>query len=75
MVELGYKALEVKIVANTNTNDNDNTNDNRAGHYGEDNNIYLIDDNINNAELGSFNIGVAYLIIAESSPLLLSILA
>ena len=52
MVELGYKALEVKIVANTNTNtnDNDNTNDNRAGHYGEDNNIYLIDDNINNTK-------------------------
>ncbi|VVH51694.1 hypothetical protein BPUTSESOX_160, partial [uncultured Gammaproteobacteria bacterium] len=56
MVELGYKAPEVKIVANTNTNtntntnDNDNTNDNRAGHYGEDNNIYLNDTNINNTK-------------------------
>ncbi|CAC9654002.1 hypothetical protein [uncultured Gammaproteobacteria bacterium] len=35
---------------NTNTNDNDNTNDNRAGHYGEDNNIYLNDTNINNTK-------------------------
>jgi hypothetical protein len=36
LIELGYtQAVNVKLV--------EKTNDNRAGHYGEDNNIYLND--------------------------------
>jgi peptidoglycan hydrolase CwlO-like protein len=43
MVELGYtQAVNVKLV--------EKTNDNRAGHYGEDNNIYLNDAKINNTK-------------------------
>ncbi|VVM23099.1 hypothetical protein BSPWISOXPB_3876 [uncultured Gammaproteobacteria bacterium] len=43
MVELGYtQAVDVKLVA-------DNQ-DNRKGHYGEDNNIYLNDTNLNNTK-------------------------
>ena len=43
MVELGYtQAVNVKLV--------EKANDNRAGHYGEDNNIYLNDTNINNTK-------------------------
>ncbi|CAC9508991.1 hypothetical protein [uncultured Gammaproteobacteria bacterium] len=36
--------------SNITSEQNTNTNDNRASHYGEDNNIYLIDDNINNTK-------------------------
>ena len=36
--------------SNITSKQNTNTNDNRASHYGEDNNIYLIDDNINNTK-------------------------
>ncbi|VVH60537.1 hypothetical protein BAZOLSSOX_1741, partial [uncultured Gammaproteobacteria bacterium] len=43
MVELGYtQAVNVKLV--------EKANDNRAGHYGEDNNIYLNDAKINNTK-------------------------
>ena len=36
--------------SNITSEQNTNTNDNRASHYGEDNNIHLIDDNINNTK-------------------------
>ena len=36
--------------SNITSKQNTNTNDNRASHYGEDNNIHLIDDNINNTK-------------------------
>jgi uncharacterized protein YaaR (DUF327 family) len=43
MVELGYtQAVDVKLVADSQ--------DNRKGHYGEDNNIYLNDANLNNTK-------------------------
>jgi hypothetical protein len=43
MVELGYtQAVDVTLVANSK--------DNRKGHYGEDNNIYLNDANLNNTK-------------------------
>ncbi|VVM24142.1 hypothetical protein BSPWISOXPB_3915 [uncultured Gammaproteobacteria bacterium] len=43
MVELGYtQAVDVKLVADSQ--------DNRKGHYGEDNNIYLNDTNLNNTK-------------------------
>jgi hypothetical protein len=41
--ELGYtQAVDVKLVADSQ--------DNRKGHYGEDNNIYLNDTNLNNTK-------------------------
>ncbi|VVH63065.1 hypothetical protein BSPWISOX_2913, partial [uncultured Gammaproteobacteria bacterium] len=43
MVELGYtQAVDIKLVADSQ--------DNRKGHYGEDNNIYLNDANLNNTK-------------------------
>ncbi|SSC09137.1 hypothetical protein BTURTLESOX_2471 [bacterium endosymbiont of Bathymodiolus sp. 5 South] len=43
MVELGYtQAVDIKLVADSQ--------DNRKGHYGEDNNIYLNDTNLNNTK-------------------------
>ncbi|VVH56527.1 hypothetical protein BSPCLSOX_1212, partial [uncultured Gammaproteobacteria bacterium] len=43
MVELGYtQAVDVTLVADSQ--------DNRKGHYGEDNNIYLNDTNLNNTK-------------------------
>jgi hypothetical protein len=43
MVELGYtQAVDVKLVADSQ--------DNRKGHHGEDNNIYLNDANLNNTK-------------------------
>ena len=36
--------------SNITSKQNTNTNDNRAGHYGEDNNIYLNDANLNNTK-------------------------
>jgi hypothetical protein len=43
MVELGYtQAVDVKLVADSQ--------DNRKGHYGEDNGIYLNDANLNNTK-------------------------
>jgi hypothetical protein len=43
MVELGYtQAVDIKLIADSQ--------DNRKGHYGEDNNIYLNDANLNNTK-------------------------
>jgi hypothetical protein len=43
MVELGYtQAVDIKLIADSQ--------DNRKGHYGEDNNIYLNDTNLNNTK-------------------------
>jgi hypothetical protein len=43
MLELGYtQAVDVKLVADSQ--------DNRKGHHGEDNNIYLNDANLNNTK-------------------------
>jgi hypothetical protein len=49
MVELGYtQAVDIKLIADSQ--------DNRKGHYGEDNNIYLNDTNLNNTkDLATFD--------------------
>jgi hypothetical protein len=60
---LGYtQAVDVKLVADSQ--------DNRKGHYGEDNNIYLNDANLNNTKDLATTLGHE-----TSSPLLLSTFA
>jgi hypothetical protein len=57
MVELGYtQAVDIKLIADSQ--------DNRKGHYGEDNNIYLNDANFNNTKDLATTLGHVLLLIS-----------